>query len=320
MSGDQVPIGANSMTGSMLRWYPSAWRARYGDELAAMIEDDLGGKAPTVGFRWSMARAGVAERLRATGVVGDSVPPSGRVRGGALTVLCAFALFVIPGVGFAKLSEHWDEAFTHGSRHLPAVSYNLLAALAGVCGVAVLLGVATVLPDFLRFVRDGGWPAVRRRVMWAVAATLATGVATGAMAVTARHLTNHQRNGGSGWYQLLFLAFAILFIATLASWSSAAISATRHLHLRTGQLKVAGSLAVAVSVCMPIMTAAAAVWWGSMATSAPWFLAGTPAGSSPSPLAANLLVALILMTVASVLGGFGLLRVVRSWRLLPASS
>ena len=108
----------------------------------------------------------------------------------------------------------------------------------------------------------------------------------------------------------------ILFASTVAAWSATAISATRHLHLRTGQLKVTGSLAVAVAVCMPVMTAAAAVWWGSMATTAPWFLAGTVPGSSPSPLAANLLVVLVVMTIASAIGLLGLLRVVGSWRRL----
>jgi hypothetical protein len=316
MSAEQLPTGADSMSGSMLRWYPAGWRARYGDELAAMIEDDLGGKPPTVGFRWSIARAGMGERLRGAGLVGDSLPPAERVRGGAFTVLCAFALFVIPGVGFAKISEHWDQSITRGSRHLPAVSFNLLASLAGACAVAVILGALAVLPTFLRFVRDGGWPAIRRRVIWAVAATLATASTTVALAIWARHLTNHQRNTGFGWYQLLFVVFAILFAATVVAWTAATISAVRHLNLGSGQLKVAGSLAIAVAVAMPVMTAAAAVWWGSMATTAPWFLAGTPAGSSPSPLATNLLVVLMAMTIASVVGVLGLFRVVRSWRQL----
>jgi len=70
-------------------------------------------------------------------------------------------------------------------------------------------------------------------------------------------------------------------------------------------------------VCMPLMTAAAAAWWGSIAMTAPWFLASTPAGRASSPLVANLLGVLIVMTIASALGVFGLLRVVRSWRHLP---
>jgi len=307
------------MSGAMVRWYPAGWRARYGDEFAAMIEDDLGGRPPSMRFRWSIARSGLNERLRGAGLVGDSVPPAERVRGGAFTVLCAFALYILPGVGFAKISEHWDQSISPGSRHLPAASFNLLAWLAGACALAVLLSAGAVLPSFVGFVRERGWSDLRHRLIWAVAASLATAATTVAGAVWARHLTYHQRNTGFGWYQLLFLVLVILFASTIATWSATAIAATRRLNLGSGQLKVAGSLAIAVAVCMPVMTAAAAVWWGSMATVAPWFLAGTAPGSSPSPVAANLLVVLVLMTIASVVGVFGLLRVVRSWRLLRSA-
>jgi predicted permease len=78
-------------------------------------------------------------------------------------------------------------------------------------------------------------------------------------------------------------------------------------------------LAILVAVCMPVMTAAAAVWWGSMMTIAPWFLAGTPLGSSASPLATNLLVVLIVMMIASGAGVMGLFRVIRSWRLFQST-
>jgi hypothetical protein len=319
MSAEEVPMGTGPMSGSMLRWYPAGWRARYGDEFAAMVEDDLGGRSPTLGYRWSIARSGLKERLCGAGLVGDSAPPPERVRGGAFTVLCAFALFILPGAGFAKISEHWDQSISRGPRHVPTVSFNLLASLAGGCAVAVMLGAATVLPTFLRFLRDSGWSAIRRRVVWAVVATVATTATTAALAIWARHLTYHQRNSGFGWYQLLFTVFVILFASTIATWSAAAVSATRRLHLGAGQIKAAGSLAVAVALAMPVMTAAAAVWWASMATTAPWFLAGTAPGSSPSPVATNLLVVLIVMTIASVVGLVGLLRVVHSWPQLRSA-
>jgi hypothetical protein len=319
MSAEEVPMGTRPTRGSMLRWYPAGWRARYGDEFAAMVEDDLGGRPPTAGFRWSIARSGINERLRSAGLVGDSVPPSERVRGGAFLVLGAFALFVIPGAAFAKISEHWDQSITQGPRHLPAVSFNMVASLAGACAVAVALAALALLPTFQRFLRDGGWADIRRRVGWAMGATLATGAAIAGLAVWSRHLTDHQRNDGFGGYQLLLVVFAILFAATVAAWSATAIAATRRLDLGSGQLKATGALAVAVAACLPVMTAAAAVWWGAMATTAPWFLAGTPAGSSPSPLATNLVVVLVVMTIASAVGLLGLVRVVRSWRLLPAA-
>jgi hypothetical protein len=142
----------------------------------------------------------------------------------------------------------------------------------------------------------------------------------GSLAIWARHLTNHQRNAGFGWYQLLFAIGAILFTATVITWSAAAVASARCLNLKTGQVKIVGVLAVAVAVCLPVMTAAAAVWWGWMAATAPWFLAGAPVGTSSSPLAINLLVVLIVMTVASGVGVLGLLRVIRSWHLLPGST
>jgi len=270
-------------------------------------------------YRFSIARFGLDERLLGAGLVGNSVPPSGQVRGGALTVLCAFALFVVPGVAFAKISEHWDQSIQRGPRHLPAVSFNVLASLAGACGVAVALAALTLLPAFVGFVRAGGWPAIRRRVKWAVIATVATAAVVAGLAVWASHLTNHQRNTGFGWYQLAFVIAALLFAVAVATWSVAAVAVTRRLDIGSGQLAFAGSLAVVVGVCMPLMTAAAAIWWGSMATTAPWFLAGTPMGSSPSPWAANLLGVLVVMTLASGAGMFGALRVIRSMRALSIS-
>jgi MFS family permease len=304
---------------SLLRWYPARWQARYGDEFLAMIEDDLGGGRPGVRYRVTIARSGLNERLRDAGLVSNSVKPSERVRGGALTVLCAFALFVVPGVAFAKISEHWDESFQGGSRHLPAVSYNLLASLAGACGVAVALAAVALFPAFVTFVRDGGWPEIRRRVKWPVITTVATAAVVGGLAVWASHLTGHQRNTGFGWYQLLFVVAAVLFATAVAGWSVAAVAVTRRLDIGSGRLKVGGSLAFLVGACMPLMTAAVALWWGSMATTAPWFLAGTPRGSSPSPWAANLLVVLIAMTIASGAGIFGAFRVIRSMRALSMS-
>ncbi len=308
---------AGTTTRSMLRWYPARWRVRYGDELAAMIEDDLGGERPTLRYRFSIARSGLHEQLRDIGLIGNSVAPSAQLRAGALTVLCAFALFIIPGVGFAKISEHWDEAFHRGARHLPAVSFNLLASLAVACGAAVVLAAVALLPALVQFTRTGGWPAIRQRVRVAASATFAAGVAGGGLVLWAQHLSRHQRNTGFGWYQFLFLVVAILFSATIATWSAVAVAIARRLEIRLTHLKVGGALAVSVAVCMLVMTAAAAVWWGSMATTAPWFLAGTRVGSSPSPLTLNLVGVLTLMTLASASGVFGVLRVIRSWRLLP---
>ena len=170
------------------------------------------------------------------------------------------------------------------------------------CGLAVALAAFGLLPAFVLRVRTGGWPALRRRVRRATSVTLATVVAGGGLVVWAQHLTAHQRNAGFGWYQLMFVVVGVLFSASVVAWTAAAIVATRRLNIELTTLKVVGILAVTVAMCMPIMTVAAASWWGSMATTAPWFLTGASVGSSPSPLAVNLLVVLITMTIASIAG------------------
>jgi hypothetical protein len=49
---------------SILRWYPAAWRRRYGEELMAMLDDTYGdGKLPRRA-RMSLLRSGLAERIR----------------------------------------------------------------------------------------------------------------------------------------------------------------------------------------------------------------------------------------------------------------
>jgi hypothetical protein len=319
MSSREMSKGDDAMSRSMLRWYPARWRGRYGDEFTAMIEDDLGGRAPSVCYRWAIARSGLSERARDAGLLGNSVPPAERVRGAALTVLCAFALFVIPGVAFSKISEHWDQSTPPGSRHLAAVSFNTLTALEVACPLLVVFAAVALLPTFTHFIRRGGWPDIRRRVRWAASVTLATVVLGTGFVLWAQHLTRQQRNDGFGWYQLMFVVIGILFAATTFTWAAAAVAVTRRLDVGLAKLKALSILAVAVAICMPVMTIAAAVWWWSMATSAPWFLAGTPVGSAPSPLTANLLGTLIVMTIASGAGIFGLLRVIGSWGPLQSA-
>src|SRR5690348_9135046 len=53
---------ADPRLGRLLRWYPRAWRERYGDECLAMVEDTLDGRSPGWRLRLGAARAGLRER------------------------------------------------------------------------------------------------------------------------------------------------------------------------------------------------------------------------------------------------------------------
>jgi hypothetical protein len=48
----------------VLRWYPAAWRRRYGEELVAMLDDTYGDDKPPRRARLSLVRSGLTQRIR----------------------------------------------------------------------------------------------------------------------------------------------------------------------------------------------------------------------------------------------------------------
>ena len=149
-----------SVNDPRLRWYPSSWRARYGDELTALLDDEYGSSMP-VRVRLSLVSGGIRQRARQSGLTGDAVPAADGVRAGALVVLAAWTAFVIAGASFAKFSEHFDEALPHsiGAHRVPDLAFTVLQAVAGVASVLVVgRGCFSLVPAFVRFLRAGGWP------------------------------------------------------------------------------------------------------------------------------------------------------------------
>ena len=182
---------------ALLRWYPRAWRARYGEDLIALLDDEYGGHPPAL-VRLGLVTGGLRERARQAAITGDSAPPVDGVRAGALMVLAAWSAFVVAGASFAKFSEHFDEALPHtmGAHHIPDLAFTVLQTVAGVVSVLVVAGALLAAPDFVRFLQAGGWSSVRGHFLRALACTGVTIASTVPLVVWAHHLTAHQRNGG----------------------------------------------------------------------------------------------------------------------------
>jgi hypothetical protein len=64
----------------LLRWYPRAWRERYGEEFLAVVEDTLDGRRPGWRLRLAVAWAGLRERGHQARRTGGRVLP-GLARG-----------------------------------------------------------------------------------------------------------------------------------------------------------------------------------------------------------------------------------------------
>ncbi len=300
---------------ALLRWYPESWRARYGDELVALVDDEARGRPLSASARIDLASAGLRERVRATGLLGGP-DTSDDVRLGALVVLSAWSLFVIGGIGFQNLSENYGYAVSGTSNLIATVAFDALIVASGLGVVVIVLGALAAFPSFVNFMRAGQWPRVRRRFGWAVAATAAEAAALAALLPWAHQLSYAQRNGALVPYSMAVVGFALLTSTMLATWTVAVVATARRLEFTSKALSVEGGLALVLFALMLTMTAAASVWWMSVGTSAPWFLQGTSRGTASSAITLNLVVSVGCMVTATAVAGAGARRIAWHRRLV----
>jgi MFS family permease len=301
----------------MLRWYPCAWRDRYGDEMTALLEDTYAESRVPFRDRISMAKSGTMERARVAGVLGDATGPGERIRGGSLLILGAWSLFMVAGPIFGKFTDNWVPATPKGDRWLPN---DGLAAVewAGLLGVALVLGSALfVAPTFIRLLRSGGWPSVRGSIVRAVMAGALAILMTLGVGVLAHQLSSRDRNGGWWPYGVAFFLWVALGVAAIAIGTGAAIAVGRRLELSLKSLRVLGWVALSLSAMMAVMIAGMVTWWAALATSAPRALSngiGNGLFFNSNALPPTLVVAGFLMALGGVLASIGSLRVARTLR------
>ncbi len=300
----------------MLRWYPPAWRVRYGDEMTALMEDSS--ESPRhvpVRERLNLVRSGLAERGRAIGIDGFSPSPADRVRDGSILVLCGWSLFVIAGGGFAKFTDRWQAGTPKSAGWLAGVGFDTVL-VTGVAGCALVVVAAVLIgPSFARHVRDGGWERVRRPVVGAVAAVTTALVVLAALVGWAHQLNAGDRNGGLPVYSAAFVVVGLVVVGAVGVATTAAVAVARRTALASRTLRLLGVLAIVLTAIMTLLLAGMAAWWGAEAAGAPQVVLdgignGVPYLSSTLP--PTLLGAGLLMLVGLVLGAAGSIRVARS--------
>jgi hypothetical protein len=302
----------------MLHWYPSTWRARYGHEMTALMEDSYESPRNVPGRdRVDLMRSGLAERARAVRIFGSSQSVADRMRDGSVLVLCGWTLFLIAGGAFGKFTDRWEAGNPGATQGLAGAGIDVAAAM-GVAGcVLVLVAAVVVGPSFARLIREGGWKRVGRPVVRAVAAiTLALALLV-AIAGWAHHLSAMDRNGGLPVYSAAFVAVGLVLVVAVGVATAAAVAVARRTALATRTLRVLGVLSVALTAVMVVLLAGMATWWGAEASGAPRVMLdgignGVPYVSRTLP--PTLLGAGLLMLLGLALGVIGSLRVVRSLR------
>src|ERR1700744_6218521 len=184
---------ASRTAARLLSCFPRSWRARYGEELQALVVDMSDGERVPWRTRADLMRAGGREHLRAAGLQNDGTPDS-RVRGGASLALWAWAFFVFAGAIVQKTSEHWQQSLPE-SHPLVTIAFDVLIGTAALASALVLAGIVVASPSLVRLLRAGGWCRINRSIRTAAMATVTVIAATAGLVLWALRLTAHQRAG-----------------------------------------------------------------------------------------------------------------------------
>ena len=251
---------------SLLRWYPRAWRERYGEELLALIQDTLDEGRPTWRLRLGVIWGGLRERGHQAGRAVTAAVKRGP---------CSMA-------GGRIWPSGWSSpTFPGTSRHpcprqrawQATAALGVLAGIMAFTGVCVLASALVVAPAFLAFLREGGWPKIRRRVAWAAGATVAAGGGLAGLVLGQRSMSSAQLS--QSWaYFIGVAATGLALVVALGLWASAAAATAKHLKLapraRAAQLLLA---AVTLIAALAIVSANS-IWLAVIQSSLAWLVVG----------------------------------------------
>jgi len=126
----------------LLRWYPKAWRDRYGEEFTALLVAELAEQPRSLRRTVDVARSGVLARLTNIGVTDHALEPSAQIQASLATLGCAVAVFLAFAVAiWSQLAIGWQ-----WSRPDTPPTAVAMFAMSGVMLLLLLLGLLAVLP------------------------------------------------------------------------------------------------------------------------------------------------------------------------------
>jgi hypothetical protein len=180
--------GPRERAACLLRWYPRAWRARYGEEFTELLVADLAERPRSAARTADVIRGGLVARLADAGLCGGApqVPElaCAQARAALASLGCCAAVFL--GVGGAI----WSQLVIGWQWSAPATAGTVVAmfVMTGTVLVLALLTVLAALP-----------------VAWTVGIRLAGGRSRGLAVPAALFLTGlvimivGGRHFGNGW-------------------------------------------------------------------------------------------------------------------------
>ena len=133
----RAPDAAARRAARLLRWYPKAWRSRYGEEFTELLIADIGERPRSRTRTADVMRAGIVARLAAAGFCGCTLEASAQVRASLTSLGCCAAIFA--GFGAAMWSQltigwQWSEPDTAATT---VAMVMMSAAMVALLGLAV---------------------------------------------------------------------------------------------------------------------------------------------------------------------------------------
>jgi hypothetical protein len=248
----------------LLRWYPRAWRERYGQELLALIQDTLDEGRSTWRLRLGVVRGGLGERVHQAVRAGTAAAKRTST-GWLITVVAAMILGSLPWDLKASLppARAWQKT----------ASFDLLVGAFAVTGVVVLASGLVAAPAFIAFLREGGWQQIRRRVAWAAGATVAAGGGLAGLFLGARSMSSAQVN--HSWaYGIGVVATTAALVVASGLWASAVTATAKRLKLATRARAAQPLLAAVTLTAAQVILPANLIWLAATQSSLPFLVVG----------------------------------------------
>jgi hypothetical protein len=94
----------------LMRWYPTRWRERYGDEFAEVLASSMSDGKGSFRLSWNVAREGMAARLEEAGFLGRTAPPLQRARASIVASFLAISAFLASAAALIRYAKGWQRS------------------------------------------------------------------------------------------------------------------------------------------------------------------------------------------------------------------
>jgi hypothetical protein len=103
------PDGAARRAARLLRWYPKAWRSRYGEEFAELLIAEISERPRSLTRTADVMRGGIVARLTAAGLCGCTLEASAQVRASLVSLAWCVAIFAdLAAAMWSQLTIGWQ--------------------------------------------------------------------------------------------------------------------------------------------------------------------------------------------------------------------